>query len=301
MRTVSDKTTKNLLPLSSSDSGFLYSFIVIAVLFVSVVFSAILLALPSKDNGAVILISYFLGPIAILLAIGILRYKSKVEVLSVFAENSFTIETVIATVLIFLGLTFGLSEVNGYFVSFLESLGLTVAVPTLPTKTPLNVILTVITVCVLPAVMEEFAFRGIILSGLKGCGEVFALLVSGGLFALFHMSPSQTVYQFIVGVLYSLIILKGGSLLLTVLAHFLNNFFVVMNYYYFNFTFEGTLKIVTVIIGLLCLAVGVVILLIKKSNDNIDKKTKKQNVINFVLGAVMGLVASIFMWIQGLL
>lgn len=297
------KTKKNSTVLSS-DSGFLYSFIVIAVLFASVLFSIILSVINSQnkvDSDVTTIISYIIGPIAILSAIGILRYKNKVEVIPLFSENSFSPFIIIATVLIFLGLTYGLSEVNVYFISFLQSLGLSVSTPTLPINTPLNVIFVIIAVCVMPAIMEEVAFRGLILKGLKGCGEAFAVLVTGGLFAIFHMSPAQTVYQFIVGCVYSLIVIKGGNILLVILAHFINNLYIVLNYYYFNITFEGTAKVVIIIIGVICFVAGLIMLLTRKSGLVIDNKLKKQNKVNFILGAVMGIVASIFMWIQGLM
>ena len=103
------------------------------------------------------------------------------------------------------------------FVSF------TLSEIVLPEKSILNVVLVVLFVCITPAFFEEIAFRGIILGGLKNGGKIFAILVSGAVFSLFHMSPLQTVYQFIVVVLYAFIVLNGGDYSLTFISHFFNN------------------------------------------------------------------------------
>jgi uncharacterized membrane protein YidH (DUF202 family) len=193
------------------------------------------------------------------------------------------------------GMIFGLSELNNYFVTFLENLGFSLSEVTLPEMTFLNVTLVIIFVCVLPAFFEEIAFRGIILGGLKNGGKIFAILVSGAIFSLFHMSPLQTVYQFIVGVLYALIVLNGGDYTLTFISHFINNLFIVLNYYFIGFYPTGIVKIILTIVGVISLALGVLLIL---KNDK--KYEKTESIKNFISGVPIGVIVCVFIWIAGL-
>ena len=83
-------------------------------------------------------------------------------------------------------------------------------------------------IAVLPACLEELFFRGIVFHGMKKFGNVAAVLASAGLFALYHQSPAQTIYQFICGACFALIALRSGSILPTVVSHFVNNALILI-------------------------------------------------------------------------
>ena len=207
------QTFKNEKFIDSASGGLLYSLMIVSVMLVSIVYSLVLSIFSLKDQSVltsdtVTLINYALGPIAISIAIGILRFKKKSGFIAPLFKEKVNTKHLIATFLIFLGLTFGLGELNNYFVLFLNSLGLEISAPTLPNKTPLNVTLVIIFVAIMPAIVEEIAFRGIILSSLKNTGVWFTLIISGVLFSFFHMAPAQTIFQFLVGVIYSYIIIN---------------------------------------------------------------------------------------------
>jgi len=85
----------------------------------------------------------------------------------------------------------------------------------------------IIMMAVFPAIMEEIVFRGVVLQGLRKHGAVVAVLVSSLLFSLYHMNAAQTAYQFIMGLVYASVIIITGSLLLTMLLHFINNFIII--------------------------------------------------------------------------
>ena len=297
-----EQKQNGIVNLSSSDSGVLYSFAVLTVLLVTIIFSTAMVSVAVTnpkvmESDAVIILNYLSGPIAVATAIGILRLKRKAEIFSALDIKSFDKISVISTILIFLGLTFGLSEVNAVFVSWLEKLGLSVSAPTLPEKTIGGIIASIVCVCIIPAVIEETLFRGLILSGLKNSGVVFAVIFSGVLFALFHMNPAQTVYQFIVGSVYALVILYGKNLILTVSMHLINNLYIVLNYYFWNFSFSGVAKIIVTIIGILCLIGGVALLVLKGNKPYIESEDKKGERIKFIFGALFGIVATAITWI----
>ena len=82
--------------------------------------------------------------------------------------------------------------------------------------------------CVLPAVGEEILFRGGVSRGLKRKNYVFGMVMTGFLFSIFHGNATQTVHQFLFGMVLTFIYFTTGSLLASIIAHFINNFFAIM-------------------------------------------------------------------------
>ena len=93
---------------------------------------------------------------------------------------------------------------------------------------PGKLIVGLICTAALPAFIEELAFRGAVLQGLKKLGYWPAVLISAAAFSLFHMNPVQTVYQFLLGIVLAIAVLETGSLWAGVIIHFLNNAFVII-------------------------------------------------------------------------
>jgi len=71
---------------------------------------------------------------------------------------------------------------------------------------------------------EEWLCRGMVLRGLlTKMKPAWAIVVSALFFALIHMNPWQALNAFIIGVVMGYLYYKTGSLLLTMLIHFVNN------------------------------------------------------------------------------
>ena len=86
----------------------------------------------------------------------------------------------------------------------------------------------IIVACILPAICEEVVFRGTVAQSLVNSkSKLAALAISGALFALFHGNPAQTVHQFVLGALLTLLALRSGSLWTSVIVHLYNNVLVV--------------------------------------------------------------------------
>lgn len=108
---------------------------------------------------------------------------------------------------------------------FFSMFGFEISAPETPYKNTLFVILLlIITNCILPAILEEFVFRGIILSSLRRFGDAFAIMVSAVLFSLVHCNLVQIPFALIVGITLGFITIKTNSLLIPILVHFTNNF-----------------------------------------------------------------------------
>lgn len=90
-------------------------------------------------------------------------------------------------------------------------------------------IVVVLSVCVQPAVFEELAFRGVILSSLQRVMENReAVLVSALMFAFLHLSVLSIVHLAIIGLALAYLRVRTGSLYPGMLMHFCHNFLVIV-------------------------------------------------------------------------
>ena len=92
-----------------------------------------------------------------------------------------------------------------------------------------NLVGLLVVASLLPAFCEELVFRGTVAQSLVGSkSKLAALAISGGLFALYHANPAQTVHQFVLGAFLTLLVFRSGSLWTSVIAHLFNNVLVVV-------------------------------------------------------------------------
>jgi membrane protease YdiL (CAAX protease family) len=78
-------------------------------------------------------------------------------------------------------------------------------------------------VVVIPPIVEEMLFRGVVLQSLKRYGEGFAIVVSAFFFALYHGNLIQIVFAFLAGLALGFVVVRTGSLLPSILIHCVNN------------------------------------------------------------------------------
>ena len=79
-------------------------------------------------------------------------------------------------------------------------------------------------ICLVAPVMEELFFRGLVFkSFLERYSVRKAVVASSLLFALFHLNPWQAIVAFPIGVLNAWLVLRTGSLVPGMLAHFATN------------------------------------------------------------------------------
>ena len=128
-------------------------------------------------------------------------------------------------------LTLGTSVIGIFSASvlmvFFSLMGLSyevtpIAVPT----TTVAKILYLISLSFLPAILEELAFRGILMQSLRRHGDTFALIVSAFVFSLFHGNFMQLPNTFLLGILIGFFVLRTDSIVTGMLMHFFNNFIV---------------------------------------------------------------------------
>ncbi len=80
----------------------------------------------------------------------------------------------------------------------------------------------------IPALLEEFAFRGVVLQSLRRYGDWFAIVSSAVLFGLVHGKMTQIPFAVIAGVAMGYCAVVTGSLRPGIAVHFMNNFVSVI-------------------------------------------------------------------------
>ena len=199
------------------------------------------------------------------------------------------------------GLMFFLGGLNEWFVVLLEGWGLNAPEPQLPSMDGFGFVGVLLVVAVLPAIFEETLFRGILLNGLQDFPVWASALLCGGVFSLFHQNPAQTLYQFFCGVAFALIAIRSGSILPTVVAHFLNNAFIICVE---KFAWQAQMLPI-LIASAVCFVLSSAYLVfsvikqekMKPKTENDDKKGRWQ----FLLFALAGLLVCVIGWVAQLL
>ena len=112
-----------------------------------------------------------------------------------------------------------------------------------------GLLINVFMVALIPALGEEFLFRGIIQRILTEWfrNEHLAIWIAALIFSLMHYQFLGLIPRVMLGALYGYLFVWTGSIWLAVLAHFINNAVAVIYYYIF---YQGTLEVEPDHIGL---------------------------------------------------
>lgn len=92
-------------------------------------------------------------------------------------------------------------------------------------------VLAIFSTAVVPAICEEYLFRGAILTNLLPYGKTTAILASALLFGLMHQNPLQILYTTLMGVVIGYVYIKTKSIWACMILHFINNFITVLEEY----------------------------------------------------------------------
>lgn len=293
------KYVKNgTIPIYKSAVSFTYAMVFIIVAYV--VAAVIKIAFNPAESDLVFYASgFFLISLALFFASLFTVKKNALDVKDV-TKFKFHPKFIAVILLTLFGTLFGFSKLNDYFVAFLQTFGYVPNVITLPEKSVASVIVCVVFIAVIPAVTEEFLFRGLLLKSSEYFGKVFAVIVSATAFSLYHMSPAQTIYQFVLGVIYGFIALSSESVLPTIILHFLNNFTViVLNYFFPTFNPEFNVEIILAVLGVLSVVCALMITLYKFDFSK-PKCAEKEEKIDYAILVLPGFFICAVMWIAQL-
>lgn len=174
---------------------------------------------------------------------------------------------------------------SSYASYFLEKLGVRYEVNFGENPSGLfGFILSFIATAIVPALVEEFSFRGIVLGLLKKHGEGFALIVSSILFGVMHGNFEQIPFAILVGLILGYIYIKTKNIWACVIVHCVNNAVSVIFSYFENImtaNLQNVLYIVYLIISMMAAIIGILVLS-NKTDESFelekceDDKTIKQ-------------------------
>lgn len=165
--------------------------------------------------------------------------------------------------------------INLFFPSFVEMFRFEAVVTA---DNPLDIVLCIIMAAVLPAILEEWAFRGVLLKNLLPFGRGGAILISSIMFGMAHLDPPRIIFATAFGIMLGICYEHTGSLLIPMIIHFINNAISVIA------TLVPQDSAVVLIIGLLMfgfMGCGIAAIIfysikgIKRKNISLVKQTHK--------------------------
>ena len=119
--------------------------------------------------------------------------------------------------------------VTGLFVDFMGEVGVQLTAPehSVPSGFGGRFIY-VISIAVIPPLVEEFAIRGVIMQPLRRYGDVFAIVASSLVFAVLHGNLIQAPFALIAGIGIGYAVCITNSVWTGVLIHAVNNLYSVV-------------------------------------------------------------------------
>lgn len=207
--------------------------------------------------------------------------------------------------------------VNSFMVSFIDYSKVYV---TEPLDTPIKILLGFISIAIVPALAEEFLFRGCILSNLLPYGKTGAIVFSALLFSLMHGNFAQFLYTFVAGLVLGIVYIETGSIWTPTFIHLFNNFYSLIQQIVYE-RFGKTqrigiiLTVVDVAIILLGAMLGAWLLYFRKKKGaregfaeptkkvELDKKEAKLGffrpvvIVHIVLSVLIALLIAVTAWL----
>ena len=269
-------------------SGLSFSLLIILYVIINLLFGVVLNSFVKISGLLRQILSLCVPFLSIIIVLIFVKKYTKQKFTNLFHVEKFSFLSLLLCVILCVGMIFGFGYVNDAFISLLNKIGIKVSSNTLSMPTVRHYILFIFAYCLLPAVLEELVFRGVILFKLEGCGKIFACLISALCFSLYHLNFSQLIYQFIYGIFLGVLAIYSKSILPCIITHFLNNF-LVLTFTYFNVNINLASPLI-IAIGLAIIGAFLTITILKL------KKTKTQTIESksgfFIPFGVMGIIVS---------
>lgn len=91
--------------------------------------------------------------------------------------------------------------------------------------TVVGLLFDILTVGLLPPLLEEFALRAVVMQPARKYGDLYAILTTALVFGLMHGNAAQIPFAFIVGAAIGFAVVSTGSIWVGVLIHMINNLY----------------------------------------------------------------------------
>ena len=134
-----------------------------------------------------------------------------------------------------------------------------------------------LTGALVPAVCEEFFFRGTILSNLLPFGRGVAIIGSAVVFGLMHQNPYQLIYTTVAGLMLGYAYVETKSIWIPTFIHFFNNAFSASQEIIYANCREGLAEAIVIVMDVFVVFLGIACLIIYKRIASKKKKEKYEN------------------------
>ncbi len=208
----------------------------ILILAAGIALGVIMPNLPMPNMYVCILIVQDVLLLALPIVLFIYRYKADIyEIMPVRGLSVWNIIYIVMTAFLMMPVMEVIATVTSYFAPDTTA---EVTAEILSTPLPVGLIIMALG----PAVMEEVLFRGIIFGTLKKFGTKKAIILSAFYFGIYHMNPYQIPYAFFAGIILALVVYYTGSLIASIIVHFIINGSQVMAFYSLSGAYSGEMQ-----------------------------------------------------------
>lgn len=214
---------KDCRRLESSDGTMIYLLAIFADIAVQLLASAALSAFRFADGASATLNAAFMLVIQLaFLAVVLIVVNVKKRPIGLRPVFPGAVPLVFAPVVAVIAIVCFVLPAE-WFSVLLKNTGYVSSV-SLSLSAPLDIAITAVATVVVAPVVEELVFRGALLGGLvKKQSAPAAIVASGFAFAMMHMNPDQTVYQFFLGCVCAYMALCSRSVVPAMAIHSCNN------------------------------------------------------------------------------
>lgn len=223
---------ENKVLLNEKEGGLSFAFMIVLYVCISFFGQAVVGELFGRESVAFVAICSLFSVLSMVAVIFYFTRKKKTGLIKLTGISKFRPIYLLSAAALSLGMLFGLGFINDAFAGFLRGLGLSVSSISFTMENVWHLILFSTVLALFPAVVEECFFRGVMIGSLSKCKTLLSLVTVAVCFALYHCSATQFIYQTIYGGFLCALAISSGSVLPGIIAHFINNFLIIILEYF---------------------------------------------------------------------
>ncbi len=143
-----------------------------------------------------------------------------------------------------------------------------------------ELIMATIAIAIIPAIFEEFLFRGIVYGSMAEFNTKAALIFSAAMFTLLHADIYGFLGYIFLGVVLAEIVSRTNSLLPAIVCHFVNNFTaLLLGFFNQQIIYAPVFTIVLFVLGIICFLVGFGVFVSRNKKSERDEKIKNTQLL----------------------
>ena len=231
--------------------------------------------------------------IGTILPFSLLKLASKKKYLPESKKIKISSKQIVCQALVFFTLTsaaiFATTAIAAYFGmsgELVSGVGITID------SNKITDIVYIVTFIIITPILEEYAFRGVLLRVLSKYGKYFALIISSIIFSLAHGSFMEFIPSFVMGLLLGKISLRYKSIKPTIWIHIIFNLLL-----YFSFIVPEKFSMYVAVFYALIYVISIALMLSKTYKRIIVKKSQTNSKVSIMFLTTFTVMVSIFLFI----